>query len=239
MPRVHSDSTTITVLHGWAVDPQNAAKWSPLEKLLEKKGWSLRVLETPGLSTPLHEVWKLDNFVTWLEQQLEGQKDVILLGHSFGGQIASRYTARHPDQIKRLILIDSAGVRDRSLKASVKRTVFWVIAKIGKLFFRGESFRKVLYKAAREQDYFKAAPLLRETMRNVIAEEVVSELPQILCPTLIVWGSQDRATPLKQAYVFHRLIPHNTLQLIDEARHSPQFTHPEQVATSIGHFVEK
>jgi pimeloyl-ACP methyl ester carboxylesterase len=228
----------ITILHGWAVDPQNQTKWQPLISELEKSGYECEFLLIPGLSAPLDEVWQLNDFVKWLETKLAGQERVILLGHSFGGQLSIRYTAQHPEQVQQLILIDSSGIRDNRPQAQVKRAVFMTAAKVGKTVFRGEVFRKILYKIAREHDYQQAPSTLRPTMANVVREQVLSDLPQLSCPTLIIWGENDRVTPSWMGKIFAEKISGSVLKIIKEARHSPQFTHVTEVVHSITEFTK-
>jgi pimeloyl-ACP methyl ester carboxylesterase len=229
----------VFILHGWAVDPHNAAKWQRFCAVLKTAGIQTEVLETPGLTTPLNEVWQLQDFVDWLGGKLAGEKRVFLLGHSFGGQIAIRFAAQHPEKVSELILIDSAGIRAFSLKAKVKRAVFFAAAKIGKMFFRGESFRRLLYKLAQEKDYFSASPLLRKTMANVIETEVLEDLTKIQAKSLVIWGRNDTVTPLSHGEIFAEKIPNSTLKIIDNARHSPQFTHTDEVAKIVSAFVQK
>lgn len=223
----------IFILHGWATHKQTDQKWQPIVDSLKGEGYSAKVLKIPGLSAPLNEVWNLDNFVEWLHTEIKDEKSFILVGHSFGGQIASRFTARYPEQVETLVLIDSSGIRDNTPKARVKRGVFMVLAKIGKIFFQNENLRKLLYKAAREQDYKNAPPLLRRTMSTILDDEVLTDLPNIHTRTIIIWGEQDTVTPLWMGKIFEKEITNSTLYIIPEARHSPQFTHPKEVVKII------
>lgn len=228
---------TIYILHGWAVDQENDKKWQPLIDALQKNGLTVIFLGIPGLTSPLDEAWGLHNYVEWLDSQLPKHRSAVLLGHSFGGQIAVRYIRHHPQKVAKLILIDGAGIRDHSPKAVVKRTVFWWLAKIGKIFFRTDFARRILYRLARERDYVNAPPLLRRSMSSILDDEVVDDLKHIHIPTLIIWGSRDKVTPLKQAHFFHRGIDGSQLQVIPEARHSPQFTHVNEVVAAIKQFL--
>lgn len=225
--------TPLVMLHGWTFD---ANKWTPFLKALRRAGYAPRLLKTPGLTAPLNSVWGLDEYVTWLKEQLANDTQVMLLGHSFGGQVAIRYAARYPEKIAKLILIDSAGVRDWSWPARVKRGGFWVAAKVGGRLFRSGLARKILYVLARERDYYNAPPLLRRTMSRVLYDEVLDDMFRVRAKTLIVWGREDRITPVKMAHVFDRRIPNSTLMLIDGARHSPQFSHPNEVVQAIDSF---
>ncbi len=238
LPISDGASTKIFLLHGWSTNPESLQKWAAFEKLLQQKGFETTVLKTPGLSAPLHEVWNLDNYVEWLSSHIAHEERVILLGHSFGGQIAIRYAATH-NNIEKLILIDSAGIRDYHLLPTIRRKIFFVAAKTGKIFFHYDVFRNALYKLARERDYQNAPPLLRRTMSTILDDEVIDNLPHVHASTLILWGENDRVTPLHLAHFFQQNIPHAQLKIIAEARHSPQFTHGEEVSDLVADFVKE
>jgi pimeloyl-ACP methyl ester carboxylesterase len=226
------------ILHGWAVDPNNEKKWAPLRLRLSQVGVRTKFLAIPGLTSPLDEVWTLNDYQKWLEKELKGQERVVLIGHSFGGHLAIRYAAKHADQLKKLVLIDASGMRSRTLKARIKRSVFLTAAKIGRVFTRSESVRDMIYKLAREKDYQQASPTLRKTMTNILNDEIVDDLPQVKSETLIVWGENDRATPLSHGKFYATQIPESKLKIISGARHSPQFTHPTQVAKIVAEFIK-
>lgn len=235
---------TVYILHGWAVrgGNLNEEKWRPfIEKLKKDHELNVIFLKIPGLSAPLNEVWGLDDFVAWASTEIKKNVEknkVILLGHSFGGQIAVRLTAQNPDIVSKLVLVDSAGIRDMALKQVVKRAVFLFLAKVGKLLFQASFFSDLLYRVAKEGDYKNAPPLLRRTMSKILDDEVLDDLPKIQCPTKIVWGSEDTVTPFKHAQKMLDLIPNSQLAVIEGARHSPQFTHASETAKVIGEFLK-
>ncbi len=230
-------NSTVFILHGWSVSEQNEAKWADFRAELERLGVQSKFLPIPGLSSPLEEVWELDDFAQWLAGELSDEP-VVLLGHSFGGQIAVRFARQHPERVSRLILIDSAGIRDHSLLPTLKRFVFLQAAKVGKLFFHSAFLRTLMYRLAREGDYATAPPLLRRTMSNILDDEVIADLPHISQETLLIWGEQDRVTPLHLADQFVQALPHATLQIIPDARHSPQFSHVNQAVSLVAAFVQ-
>lgn len=228
----------IYILHGWSVDSENKKKWQHFISTLRDSGCEVTFLGIPGLSSPLEEVWNLDDFVKWLEKELPRNEKVIVLGHSFGGQIAIKFSALFPERIKKLILIDSAGIRDHAVIPTIKRKIFLIAAKVGKLLFPIPIFKTLLYTLARERDYHNASPLLKRTMSNILDEEVVHHLPQISTETLIIWGENDKVTPLKLATIFKEKIKHSTLIVIEAARHSPQFTHTKLVSKHVIDFIK-
>lgn len=228
--------TKIYLIHGWAVDTNNRVKWQPLIDQLAQAEMEAIFLPLPGLSTPIDVAWNLDNYVAWVLEQLP-KKPAILLGHSFGGQVAIRLTAKYPDRVKQLVLIDSAGVRDTSWKMKLKRVGFGTLAKLGKLLTASEQARKLLYKLAGEKDYLLANPLLRKTLTQVVETDVQDEAVKIIAPTLIIWGGRDLITPLWMGKKLYRLIKNSRLEVIGSARHSPQFTHIIEVMNLIDQSV--
>lgn len=240
MPKAKTKSVKpeVYVLHGWSVDPNNQEKWQPFLLALDDLEVSTHFLNIPGLSSPLDEVWNMSNFVAWLESQLPSEKPVILIGHSFGGHLAIRFAAEYPHRVAKLVLIDSSGLRDKALIPTIKRIVFWIAAKVGKLFFNIPAARTLLYKLARERDYNTAPPLLKRTMSTILDEEVHSELSKILCPTLIVWGEHDKVTPIKFAFYKKNQIKNSQLKIIKGARHSPHFTDVPATAQAVATFIK-
>lgn len=231
-----SKQITIYLLHGWAVDPHNEQKWQMVREELRARHIETIFLALPGLTTPLEKPWDLADYCIWLSGVLPADKPVLLLGHSFGGQLAVRFAALHPEQVSKLILIDSSGIRDATLLAKLKRVAFQTLAHLGKQLTHSPFARQLLYSLAREKDYFSAPPVMRETMARVIADEILTDLPRVQAQTLIIWGSNDRITPLKNTVHFSK-IPASTVRVVPAARHSPQFTHPAEVARLITEFV--
>lgn len=221
---------TIYILHGWTYTTE---KWAPLVEFLRARGLKVKMLQVPGLTDTTDRVWTLQDYVEWLRAEVKAEDKVILLGHSNGGRISLAFTAQHPDKVKQLILIDSAGIYPRGVLISIKRRVFKWIAQVGKKLTRSEKMRGLLYRFARESDYKNATPHMRQTMANLISVDVRPVLPQISVPTFIIWGAQDSATPLSDGKLMHAQIRHSTLHVIPTARHSPQITHPKEVGEYI------
>lgn len=225
----------IVILHGWSysakgVDPLK--KWDPFIEGLKIKGYQPSLLKIPGLTKNLTAVWNLEKYVEWLNEEIKNDR-VVLIGHSNGGRIALAFAQKYPQKVSQLILINSAGIYHNELPIRIKRFVFKNLAKLGKKISTSENLRVLLYKLAREGDYKNATPVQRATMLNLIRTDLTSILNKISVPTLIIWGRQDKITPLSDGLTMHKLIKNSQLEVIDEARHSPQFTHPEEVAKKI------
>ncbi len=230
--------TKIYLLHGWAINSANSQKWESLQNSLKKQGINSQFLPIPGLSTAHDQVWGLNDYVNWLTNELPQHQPIILLGHSFGGQLAIRFTAKNPHLVDKLILIDSAGIKNNKLLPFLKRKIFLCLAKIGKFIFKAPIFKKLLYKLAREQDYYTAPKNMRQTMAQIINDSVTPNLTKITCPVLIIWGKKDKVTPLWMGHEFAKKIKNSQLKTVEQARHSPQFTHCKKVSKLISKFLK-
>lgn len=238
MPKAGSASSTIVVLHGWTLEKAVTDKWQPFLKLLKKAGLTVHFWPLPGLATPPKEPLHLQNYVAWLEKKTQSLDSFILLGHSFGGQLATRFARLHPDKVAKLILIDSSGIIDHSFPKKLKRTIFKTIAKVGRTFTQSSVLRRLLYQVARESDYYQASPTQRQTLQNILTDEVKQDLPSITAPTLVIWGENDRITPLQFGETFSKAIPQAQFVIIAKARHSPIYTHPEKVLPAVTTFLQ-
>ncbi len=237
-----SVTVPIYVCHGWSTRPSTEEKWQPLLKDLQSAGYEVNYLKLPGLFSEIESPWHFDDYLDWLTKVLAPEEQVILMGHSFGGRMVAKYAALNSNKVEKLILIDSAGIIDKRWWKILKVKAFALLAKIGQVLVP-EKFqqmaRKVLYKLAREQDYHQASPVLKKTLANVIGVEILSDLPKIQSPTLIIWGENDKMTPTRFAPVFAEYIPDSQLKIIKGGRHSPQYTHPEEVGKIIKKFLQQ
>lgn len=236
---VKKDTTTqaVFVLHGWALDEQNQSKWDDFFHHLRQWGVNdITWVPVPGLDLPLEEVWGVPEYAQYLATVLPPQP-IVLLGHSFGGQLALKYAQLFPERVTSLILIDSAGMKNVSLLYRSKKKIFGTAAMLGKQLTQSPKARALLYKLARASDYQAAPASLRQTMSQVVEYDSRTDAASVTAPTLIIWGEHDSATPLSMGYELHHLIPVSQLKVIPAARHSPQFTHPEATAQLAASFI--
>lgn len=225
----------VIILHGWT---KTLDKWQTLLKELEKKEIFADLLKIPGLTVSLEKAWKLEDYVEWLNDIVHKKKSkVVLIGHSNGGRIALAFANQYPQKVEKLILIDSAGIYHNELPLRIKRTVFRAITKIGKKITSSEKLKNLLYKFAQESDYKDLDQNTKQTMVNLISSDLRSILSQIQIPTLLIWGGEDKVTPLSDGLLMNKLIKNSKLEVISDARHSPMFTHPGMAAKIIYEYL--
>ncbi len=189
----------IVLLHGWG---QNIEMMKPLGDMLKDK-YRITILDLPGFgkSKEPKEAWTIDNYSSMLEEFLLeiGVKKPIIMGHSFGGRIAIRYSARH--SIEKLVLFGSPCIRiHEELPMYVK-----VLKKIKKL--PGMSrFGEYMKKYIGSRDYKAASKIMRETLVQVVNEDLSKYAREIEEPTLLIWGENDTEAPVKDAQELEKIM---------------------------------
>lgn len=227
----------LVFLHGWRSE---AAVWAPTMKELEKS-YQCVSLDLPGFgkSPAPNTKWTLDDYCTTIAEFINklNLTSVILIGHSFGGRIAIKLSKTQPKLITKLVLVDSAGIRDKKIHKNALQT----LAKIIKPLFLPNfmrPLRKRIYQKLGSEDYI-ATPELKTTFVNVINEDLKHLLPKITHQTLILWGENDTETPLKHAHTIKENIPHARLIILPQAGHYSFLDQPKRFAQALLTFVEQ
>lgn len=232
----------ILILHGWG---GSSDSWIKVQEILAKQGYKVICPDFPGFgksNTP-PEPWGVDDYVKWVNNFVHFQnlEKFSLLAHSFGGRIGIRFATKYPEKLNNLILCDSAGIKHPPLP---HQRIFWILAKIGNALFSRKPFirfkdgaRNALYTMARRKDYLKADGTMKETIKQILADDLISNLPQIKLPTLIIWGQRDRMVPLKDAYTMREKIKNSELVILPKVGHSLHLEVPEKLAEIILNFL--
>lgn len=220
-------SMKIFILHGWTYSLE---KWEKFTRNLMLAGFNPILLKIPGLTDKIDRPWDMKDYVGWLSEKLKNEKEkVILLGHSNGGRIAMEYSIRHPEKVKNLILIDSAGIYHDDFYLNAKRKIFGIISRAGKKLLKLNFAKDLLYKIVGERDYNEASAEMKKTMVNLLEWEKTFDPRKVKIPTIIIWGKDDQMTPVEDSHKLNRSIIGSKLSIINGAGHSPQFTHSEEV----------
>ncbi|MBN2479801.1 MAG: alpha/beta hydrolase [Parachlamydiales bacterium] len=230
----------IVIVHGWGATTK---KLQPLERELKNTGWNTLLLKLPGfdLPSPDHE-WYLDDYIIFIVGKAKEnfkKKKFFLFGHSFGGRVGIK-TAKDPHLgtlLNGLILCSAGGVSRGKI---IKRIFFIVVSKIGKVLMlfpkSAKIFKKFVYKAAGEHDYEKTEGVMRGTFRNIIKEEIKNDLEKINTPVLILWGKDDKVTPVKDAYYLNKNIKNSKLKLYSGRTHNLPYVEYKNIAKDINNW---
>jgi hypothetical protein len=185
------------------------------------------MLHVPGLTEQSQKVWTINDYVRWAKRELPDQ--AVVLGHSNGGRILMNLAVKHPKKLYHLILLNSAGVYEKSLKRDLLRG----LSKAFGIFKRVPILRKVFHKLVGASDYAHAPENMKKTLANMHESDKNLDPSRIKVKTSILWGENDQITPLRQGKKLHELINNSTFYSSDKWRHAPYLDDPKGLAKAI------
>ena len=242
--KIAGNGPAILILHGWG---RGSDSWVEVQTKLAQIGYKVVVpdLVRFGKSNPPLTVWGVDDYVGFIKVFAEklNLDTFILLGHSFGGQIALKFALKHPGMLRGLILYAAAVIRKPPF---LWARVIAVFAKGGNavflvwpLSFFKPLAKKLLYKILSNTDYLYEKGIMKQVREKVLRENLSPYFSKIQIPTFILWGENDTITPLKDARMMHRAIPSASLVIVPRANHRIHHTMPYEVCKNILEFAKK
>jgi pimeloyl-ACP methyl ester carboxylesterase len=77
-----------------------------------------------------------------------------------------------------------------------------------------------------------------QTLQYGVADPLVSKLPAVGVPTLVVFGQRDPIAPARWVEEVARRLPDGRVATIPKAAHVPNYTAPQPLARVVDRFVE-
>ncbi|EKD58969.1 MAG: Alpha/beta hydrolase fold protein [uncultured bacterium] len=207
----------VIFLHGWG------SQASHLKSVFEKSE-NFIALDLPGfgMSERPSSVWTTAEYADFLRDfllKLSISKPV-LVGHSFGGSIIIKYCASHKD-VEKIILIGSAGIRKKSSRLVMYKTgarIFNSLLSLPVLKKIKHYLRRKFYTFIGSEDYLDAGEM-KDIFQKVINDDLTEELKRLDVETVMIWGEEDKETPISDANNMHELIRKSKLFVISGAGH--------------------
>jgi pimeloyl-ACP methyl ester carboxylesterase len=233
----------LVLLHGVGGD---ADQWAFVFEALAAKH-RIIAIDLPGFGRsdkpPID--YCVEVYVEFLDRFLAaiGVARASLLGHSFGGWIVAAFALAFPHRVERLVLVDSAGIDAGSaplpidLNVSSRRNMRAVFEY---MFHDPRMVSDALVDLAYSLHLERGDGA---TVRSLLAalsgprEKLDGKLGALTAPTLLLWGEQDRLTPLSMAQQFARAIPGAQLRVIAQCGHLPPIEKPEEFAAAVLAFL--
>ena len=238
---VEGEGMPVILMHGWGC---NHSTLKSIEAQLTP-GFKVYNVDFPGFggSNEPSAVWGVEEYTSLIEDfaSQEHIENPILLGHSFGGRVGILFASRN--KVHKLILVDAAGVKPRRSLRYYYKVYSYKAIKHALLFFlgkkRGETALNSYRAKVGSSDYSNASPMMRAILSKVVNEDLKSVMPRIACPTLLIWGANDTATPLADAKIMEKLIPDAGLVSFDGVGHYSFLENPYQFAAVLKSFLSK
>ncbi|NJL93453.1 MAG: alpha/beta hydrolase [Anaerolineae bacterium] len=241
---VLGEGEPVLLLHGWGA---SAASLGAIPAALAEAGFQAHALDLPGFGAapPPPTPWCVADYGEWVRAYLDEQQlnPVRLVGHSFGGRLSLYLAATYPQRVRQLVLTSAAGVRPSlpprlRFYYAVRRALLRLLSLPG-LRRLEPSVRAWLFARMASADARAAAaqdPVMYETLKRVVNEDLLPLAPRIQAPTLLIWGDQDDATPLAQGQALEAAIPDAGLVVLAGAGHYAYAERQAEFIRIVQHF---
>ena len=237
---------TIVLLHGLGA---SAERWSALWPLLKKYNVVIPDLIGFGYSEkPLIE-YTIDFFVRSLEEFFRKMQiqNPIILGSSFGGQLAIEYSLTYKDFFKKMILVSPAGTLEKPtyvLSQYIFSGLYPTNENVHRAFEMMANNKEYVVDDATVKDYVNRMRLpnskysLISTLLAMRKDQSLRKrLIEIAIPTLVIWGRNDTTIPVENIEYFNQM-PNVTTLILEGSGHSPYVEKPLEFYKIIENFID-
>ncbi|WP_210479240.1 alpha/beta fold hydrolase [Naasia sp. SYSU D00948] len=234
--------------------------WDEQHDLLSERHRVISV-DLPGFgwSDRLPHTTTLDRLARWIAvflDELGVREPVHLVGNSLGGAVAMTFAAEHPDRVRDLVLVNSAGFgrevtlglrllalrplarlllkpsrtrAARGLKGIFHDPAFVTEERIAHAHALAQRPADAMLETARQLGTFRG---VREPWRS----ELLARMADLHFPVLVVWGAKDLILPAVHLEAARTALPRVRTHLFDDTGHMPQIEQAERFAELIERF---
>jgi pimeloyl-ACP methyl ester carboxylesterase len=211
-------------------------------------------VDLPGFGSspmPADEI-SISGYARLLDQLLDqlGIDAACVVGNSMGGFIGAELAIAYPQRVERLVLISAAGISTlgnartdrifpalRRAERILAASGAWVASK-SDIVARRARLREATLNVvtahpsrlpaalAAEQVRGAGKPGFMQALQSILDYDFRERLPEIACPTLIVWGEKDRLITVRDADVFAELIPGSRKVIFADTGHMAMLERP-------------
>jgi pimeloyl-ACP methyl ester carboxylesterase len=249
---------TVVLVHGFSVP---YFIYDPTFEFLSQQGF--RVVRYDlfgrGFSDRPDTRYNINLFVRQLADLLDAlhfTQPVTLVGLSTGGPITGVFTARQPERVNKLVLIDPIGAKSLPFSWILKvasmpllgETIISLLRsdnlnnKIASRFFDRELIGHFQSRYVVQLQYkgFKRAIL--STVRNHMLDPFLDSYERVgkmNKPVLLFWGREDPTVPFQHSEPLRKAIPAVEFYAIEHCGHTPHYEKPEEVNPLLLEFLRK
>jgi 3-oxoadipate enol-lactonase len=241
------EGTPVVLLHSLLAD---AGSWAPLADRLAGSA-RLLVPDLPGFGGSKPVSGGLGAIAAAVADTIRARLPAgpaAVVGNGFGSFVALRLTLDRPDLVSRLVLIGTgarfsepgraafAAMRVRAAEAGLDAIAQTAMAR---LFQSDFAARNPDLVADRRAAFLRTDPaMFGQACAALEALDLSAETAGIRCPTLILAGDEDQATPPEMAQGLAALIPGAALRVLEGLAHVPQMQDPDRLVKEIRDFLD-
>lgn len=172
----------------------------------------------------------------------------VLVGHSMGSLVATRFALDQPERVAGLALVGGFA----SLRGNAAVEAFWREAIAG----LADPVDPAMVRAFQESTLARPVPgtfldmvvaeslklparVWVQTLRGLLDEDFSRSLARISAPVLQIWGDQDTMSDKAEQRRLQGFLPGAELVAIQGAGHAPHWEEPERIASMIAGFAQR
>jgi pimeloyl-ACP methyl ester carboxylesterase len=207
-----SNGKTIMLMHGKNF---NGAYWEQTAKALSDRGYQVIIPDQIGFgksTKPTHFQYSFHELAASTRRILDklSISKIMVLGHSMGGMVATRFTLMYPELVEKLILVNPLGLEDYKTKVPYQSVDKWYMSELKSDFNSIKNYQLTSYYDGKwkpeydkwvnllagwtlNKDYPRIAWNSALTYDMIYSQPVCYEFKNIKVPTLLIIGQRDRS----------------------------------------------
>ena len=162
-----------------------------------------------GGSEQTDRAWNVGDYAVWLEKFIKSLRlcRPHIVAHSFGARVAFKLLSERGELADRLVVCGGAGiVKPRSPKYTRRVNAYRRVKKL---------FPKFAEKHFGSEEYRRLSPMMKESYKLIVNEDLKDCAKNIKNPTLLLYGENDTVTPpSEEGEIFHRLIADSQFEIL-------------------------
>lgn len=249
---INQGKLTFLLIHGFTGSPFD---FRNLAEYFKQKGWSIRAIRLPGHG--LNEYALMDagfeHYRNQVKQEIEfltkQGKEIYIIGHSFGGNLAIDAAIRFGNAISGLILFSPA------IYLKYEKLIKIILPLYRRLF---KFYRKPIFAVNKFNLFKKSKPIINNQngAYNIIPTEKLAELFkfinhytkkqlfQLKIACLLIHPKRDKVVHVKSSHKFYHQLKNNSktparFLLLDSKDHTPFKENYKFLGEKIERFVKK
>jgi pimeloyl-ACP methyl ester carboxylesterase len=217
-----------------------------------------------GATAPPVESVSISGYAHMLNGLCEalGVERAVVVGNSMGGFIGAELAIRFPARVERLCLAPAIGLDMEHVRAErrklgnlVENILFFALAWLAlhsDMPARRPRLRERLLPLVVAHPERLSGELILQVMRAtgkptgfkpaldaMTRYPIRDRLGEIVCPTLIIWGEEDRLVPVSDASELEWLIPNSRKLIYEDTGHLPMLERPARFNADVRAFLDE
>jgi pimeloyl-ACP methyl ester carboxylesterase len=251
------DPVPIILVHGTSASLHT---WDGWTEVLSEHHRVIRFdMQGFGLTGPHpDDHYRIEDYAETLVKLMDkmGIDTAIVAGNSLGGYVAWSTAVLYPDRVSKLVLVDSSGYPFQSESIPIG---FRISQSPVLKYLLGNIMPRSVVKSSLENVYGNPEKItedlvdryfelnIREGNRKALAKRFVDtkagqladRVAELMQPTLVMWGEQDRLIPISVGQRFHSELKNSQFITFSDLGHVPHEEDPQITAKAVEHFLHQ